>query len=346
MKTPSVILALALGLMPIAATANEALAKQRAALARFTFSQWHAMPLHNNFGADVGDLIDTRREAPVLSAAHCLPGLVRTDLIRGQTESFALTLDRAASAELAVDLGLDGLPADVKANVARTASTSAHTDVVRTGDFIAAGGSYAMEQAISDEDKCALIPAHLGAPNAGRMLVARVFMGTLKTKFEISAETKASIEAAAKAGAAPVDIAASAGASTKTAQAVATLRPYGSLAVQLSRMDPDAARYIYALKQEHPETWAELERLVDSYITGSEVSGLPYVGSKLREYWEKMGRSPTTVPELRQLLFASEKTRRVDDYAELELPDAVWEALSIYAAAVEIHTASLTAPAE
>lgn len=116
------------------AEANEALVKQRAALARVTFPEWQAMPLHNNFDVEPGDLIDVLDEAPLLKHSVCFPSLETTNAFAGKRQEVDLRLDRSTSTELGLSGEAMAVPASARAELQREAGRSARLFVVRNAD--------------------------------------------------------------------------------------------------------------------------------------------------------------------------------------------------------------------
>lgn len=188
----------------------------------------------------------------------------------------------------------------------------------------------------SPSDECEKVAEHFYDPGARQLLAVRVFGGTIEMTFEMSQTLRRSIEASVPLAQAGITAAPNAAASSSRFTAATVSRPQGSLAVQLSKINVSALMYIYALKEENPETWVRLERLVEEYLAGREAEGLEALGYNLRGIIEDLGSSTMTTADLRELLFFSEGVEPVDDYAFLDIPQEVWDAVGVYAAAATI----------
>ena len=179
-------------------------------------------------------------------------------------------------------------------------------------------------------------PANI--PMGPAILVSTVIEGSLVTRQAIDRDLAAGIDASAKLTprGLPVEVSGNVDASSNTRSVIAHLRPEGSFAVQSAFVSRRVLMDYYALANNNPTTWAELESLIDEYLSGEEPGTLGSIQTGILSLWERLNQPEESLTQYRERLFASEDDRFVATAEALDLPEEAWNILGTIAAAEEI----------
>ena len=190
------------------------------------------------------------------------------------------------------------------------------------------------------DDICdTLLPPALIRDGPG-LLVSTVIEGRLVTLQSVERALAAEIAASAKLTPRgfPVEVSGSADGTSDTRSVIAHLRPRGSIAVQSAFIRREALMEYYALANENPETWAELEALIDGYITGEDPGEFGPIREAILSLWERLAR-PEALSDYRRRLFAAVAAELVQSFDSLDLPPDAWATIETVAAAEALVSA-------
>ncbi|WP_264210226.1 hypothetical protein [Leisingera thetidis] len=340
------LLTLVLSFSAAAAQASEiaeALTKLRTSFARTAFSHFKAMPLHLRYDVEVGEVIRIQDEQRLLKSSKCYPGLeIELD---DRTESVAVSLSRKSAVALGLGgrASLYGIPASGEAEFNRSVRRSVQSILMRTSFAYPLGGASELMSPTGDSAECEALFPPASIPMGPGLLVSSVFTGKLITQQAIDSDLAAGIDASAKLTprGLPVEVSGDAEASTSTRSVIAHLRPEGSFAVQSAFISRRALMDYYALAQNNLETWAELEALIESYVSGEEAGLLADIKSGIWSLWEKLDQPEETLTQYRERLFASEDADFVEDVGKLDVPEEAWDRIGVVAAAEVIVSTTI-----
>lgn len=340
------LLTLVLAVSPAAVHASElaeALTKLRASFARTAFSHFKAMPLHLRYDVEVGEVIRIQDEQRLFESAKCYPGLeIEEDTT---TESLSVSLSRKSAVALGLggSASVYGIPASAEAQFNRNVRRSVQSVLVRTSLAYPMAGAIELVSPTGDSPDCEALFPPASIPMGPGLLVSSVFTGKLITQQAVDNDIAAGIEASAKLTprGLPVEVTGDVDASTSTTSVIAHLRPEGTIAVQSAFISRRALMDYYALAQNNLETWAELEALIESYISGEEPGLLADVKKEIWSLWERLDQPEESLTQYRERLFASEDADFVEKAADLDVPEEAWDRIGDVAAAEVIVTTTI-----
>lgn len=323
---------------PFCASAqDEAQTRMKAELTRKAFALWHAMPIHNNFGVRVGDFVDIDTEAIAIGQPICFPNLSIRSLMGDTPEVIQLSISNRISYDLGVIVSgwISRVPVEVRAEASSMAESSSVSVISRERDVIPAQGIEWLVFNIDARVECDLLRNALEEWDGERLLVARVLGGVTIAKSEVASEYLTEISPSTDLGSVGA-IAIGNESSSSTRSISIHLRPNGSLAIQPLKVDRMELMRVYAMRSQYPESWAQLELIVDSYISGEEPSPIEKTAAALREILQTLGGSNESFEDYRKKLFGSGAVQAYVNYDNLDVPQETWESYGTYAAAIEI----------
>lgn len=340
------LITLVLAFSPAAVQASEiaeALTKLRASFARTAFSHFKAMPLHLRYDVEVGEVIRIQDEQRLLKSSKCYPDLEIT--VDASTESVAVSLSRKSAVALGLggSASVYGIPASAEAQFKRNVRKSVQSILVRTSLAYPTGGAIELKSPTGDSVDCETLFPPASIPMGPGLLVSSVFSGKLITQQAIDSDIAAGIDASAKLTprGLPVEVTGDVDTSTSTTSVIAHLRPEGSFAVQSAFINYRALMDYYALAQNNLETWAELEALIESYISGEEPGLLADIKEEIWSLWERLDQPEESLTQYRERLFASEDAVFLEKAEDLDVPEEVWDRIGDVAAAEVIVTTTI-----
>lgn len=329
----------------LATSLAEELTKFRASFARATFSHYKAMPLHLRFDVKVGEVISILNEDRVRK--DCYSNLEIEIDDAQETHAVSVSSNTSLSLGLGGKAKFYGIPVGAEAEFERQAKSSAQTVLLRTGYTYPKDGVESVADRSNVLSQCQkLLPPAL-TRDGPVIFVSGVYEGRLVTQHMLDTNFAASIEANARITprSLPITVEGNTNGAAGKSLVTAHLRPKGSMAVRPAFINLNALAEYYTLANSYPETWAELERVVDSYITSEEPVELWPVIERIRLLWERLEeRSLEELDVYRERLFApgstdlfaNESLVEATERALNELGQEAWETIGTIAAAAEI----------
>lgn len=316
----------------------EALTKLRASFARTSFSHFKAMPLHIRYEVKVGEVIRIQDEQRLIESTTCYPDL---DIATENAQEVAsVSLSRKSSALLG--LGLDGavygIPASANVELERSIQRSAQSVLRRRSMSYPQRGVETFGSPSGTDTACLSMFPPAFIPGGPGLLVSAVIEGSLETQQSVDIGLAAQIDASAKVTPRgfPVEVSGEIAASNNSSSVIAHLRPEGSFAVQSAFVSRRRLMEYYALANDNPDTWAELEALIESFLSGEEPGMLANIRTDILSLWEKLDQPEEALSQYRERLFAAEDTQFVASVENLDLPEDAWGRVGTIAAAEAI----------
>ena len=321
----------------------EALVKLRASFARTAFSHFKAMPLHIRHKVEVGEVIRIQDEQRLIESLTCYPDL-DVEIDDGEeVASVSLSRKSAVLVGLGGEAPVYGIPSSMNAEFERSIRRNVQSVLIQSSVSYPQMGVVEMSSPSGTDPACLklLPPAYI--PMGPGLLVSTVIEGSLVTRQSIDRNLAATIDASAKLTprGLPVEVSGNVDTSSSTRSVIAQLRPEGSFAVQSAFISRRVLMEYYALANNDPDTWAELEALIESYISGEEPGIFANVRTGILWLWEKLDQPEESLMQYRERLFASEDVQFVPKVEDLDLPEDAWSRLGTIAAAAEIASTTI-----
>jgi hypothetical protein len=307
-----------------------------AAIAYYAFRYLESMPILENRGIGVGDVIVLRNEDILASAHICYPSL-QTALEQGvgddgRSHTIKLSLDALGSLSSKAELAriVEG-DVELRALYERSASVF-FSDVVAhlpRPDIQAL-----FTENVKKIARCQPTIDVLASNRYDWLLVTRLYMGTVNAGFVLNTAGEADINAAvARIGKHVSDASVQMEVEGKQRKVSLSKLDQGTIAVQSSRLDANRLAEAWILMEEDVETVAQLEGLVREYLGNDDYKIRKNYLGRIINFLEKFGLFSNDFEEYRLSIFGSENSeiQSLD-----EIPDEHWRATAALAASLVI----------
>lgn len=307
----------------------------RVALSKYAFQNLKAMPIFHNKRIAVGDLIDIANEQVSRSASRCYPDL-NTALGQEQYDYFEIALGNAISVSGGAEVR-QAVRADAALKSALMKNSVLFIDRMQRTSPIP--DQLTLSRAnINDSQECDYVREIERQTSNEHMIVSVLYRAEISGGFLFGADEEQKAEAATRkltdnVGEAEIAVRRSG----NQTEIHLTGSQLGTIAVQGRKLDREALAKLYVLLQESPQTIAELEEIVHTYITTDAPSIEKEIGWFFRGYMEKLGLGDEDIDGLKIQLFAEDPEKPTYAATLDDIPQEHWDAAGVIAAGLIIQ---------